>query len=1079
MNTPLLPRSPRSRAAWTLLFLAGAGLAPLGAQQAAPATPADATADQEAALKLSPFVVNTDRDVGFVAANSLAGGRMSSDLADTPVAYSVQTKEFLDALNLTNLDDAFEWTVNATKYVDDQQAGIALGVDALSNSTVRGVLTNGPMRNFFNISYSFDAYNSERFDYMRGPNSILFGAGTISGSANMTSKFGLLGRTIDEVRLQADSHGSIRFTADVNRPIGDRVAVRIAVVRDDGKTWRDGEVKNKTGVSPSVAVHLTRTTDLKIAGEYATDFTRQMISPLRDSLSGWDGTTFGLQSLAGSSTTQATYNIHGVQRVGSSTAPNVFIFSPDHSQIVNYAGTVSTLGYNTNMRAIDGLVPVSGSLNISNAPLIDLPTGLPTSLQDLYAPALQSSNFRIPSRQFTNLGTAPIGTNRDKDLTLSLTQRVGDSLFFELAGDINRRNNYGNGSYWYSDAVTGFGATFIDVNQTTPTGAKNPEFLEPYQQAGLDRRFQDYDYRAAHLAAGYVHDWRWVSLKFSAMGGVDRDSSLTVREIGVLPINADPRQWGLNNANSFPVYYRMYFDQTARQAPPMEAPISVVNPQTGTTTSMTPLWTLSTSRTEGGVIKQIKNTDYGQAAAQLQFWKKRITLLGAIRYDRLSSAQKLGLRAESYPAGWVATNNHYLWRPDAPANWATLAPSRPLDSSGVPLAANANTPYQNDYNPPKNTTADTTKSIGGIVQLGHGFALTANYSQTFNPPNITVLTINYGTPPPSVSDGVDFGIRYSLPNGRVNASLSHYSSTTNNNTSGQPPGFSSFNTILSTTAINNDIPGGINSRGLGLLPSTGWADVDNLKAQGYEAEIVANFTREWRLTANVGTANSTQNNTYQQTRAYLAANNTTLRQILTDAGVVLTGNVASVPPNTPATPSSSTAVAGANAWNTLQANAANWVTGTQLLSRMTKYTANIYTDYTFARTLVKGLRLGGGLQYRGPQVIGYRGADTIPNPANPAAAIDDPNVSAYTAIWARSYGIATFTAAYPVKIFGDHKVLFNATLNNAFNYNRPLYNNTNLRPYNGNLASPARTTVPLDYTYVIPRTLVVSATYNF
>jgi len=37
--------------------------------------------------------------------------------------YSVQTREFLDALNLTNLDDAFEWTVNATKYVDSQQAG--------------------------------------------------------------------------------------------------------------------------------------------------------------------------------------------------------------------------------------------------------------------------------------------------------------------------------------------------------------------------------------------------------------------------------------------------------------------------------------------------------------------------------------------------------------------------------------------------------------------------------------------------------------------------------------------------------------------------------------------------------------------------------------------------------------------------------------------------------------------------------------------------------------------------------------------------------------------------------------------
>jgi len=133
-----------------------------------------------------------------------------------------------------------------TKYVDDQQAGIALGVDAMSNSTVRGVLSNGPMRNFFNVSYSFDTYNTERLDYMRGPNSILFGAGTISGSANTTTKFAMRGRTIDEVRLQADSHGSLRFVADVNHPLGDKVAVRLNVVRDDGKTWRNGEVKNKT-----------------------------------------------------------------------------------------------------------------------------------------------------------------------------------------------------------------------------------------------------------------------------------------------------------------------------------------------------------------------------------------------------------------------------------------------------------------------------------------------------------------------------------------------------------------------------------------------------------------------------------------------------------------------------------------------------------------------------------------------------------------------------------------------------------------------------------------------------------------
>ncbi|MGH7944475.1 MAG: secretin and TonB N-terminal domain-containing protein, partial [Opitutaceae bacterium] len=40
-------------------------------------------------LRLSPFEVQTDRDTGFAATSSLAGGRLATELRDTPVAYSV------------------------------------------------------------------------------------------------------------------------------------------------------------------------------------------------------------------------------------------------------------------------------------------------------------------------------------------------------------------------------------------------------------------------------------------------------------------------------------------------------------------------------------------------------------------------------------------------------------------------------------------------------------------------------------------------------------------------------------------------------------------------------------------------------------------------------------------------------------------------------------------------------------------------------------------------------------------------------------------------------------------------------
>ena len=104
--------------------------------------------NNDTTVELSPFTVTTGRDVGFVATNSLSGGRTAGDLADTPVAYSVQTREFLDSLNITSLDDAMEWAVNVSKYTNDNAAGVALGQDTVTSSTTRGFPSNAPMRVF-------------------------------------------------------------------------------------------------------------------------------------------------------------------------------------------------------------------------------------------------------------------------------------------------------------------------------------------------------------------------------------------------------------------------------------------------------------------------------------------------------------------------------------------------------------------------------------------------------------------------------------------------------------------------------------------------------------------------------------------------------------------------------------------------------------------------------------------------------------------------------------------------------------------------------------------------------------------
>jgi hypothetical protein len=203
-----------------------------------------------------------------------------------------------------------------------------------------------------------------------------------------------------------------------------------------------------------------------------------------------------------------------------------------------------------------------------------------------------------------------------------------------------------------------------------------------------------------------------------------------------------------------------------------------------------------------------------------------------------------------------------------------------------------------------------------------------------------------------------------------------------------------------------------------------------------------------------------------------------MKKILDDAGIIVgSDNIARADAARPNTFVDATNAL--NAWNNLQASRANWVSGTQLLNRLTKYTANFYSDYRFSSGKLKGLRAGYGMQFRGPQVIGYRGADTIVNPANAAAAIDDPKVDAYTVVWQKAYFLGTATLGYPVKLFGREKIELNLSITNLFNYDLPLYNTAGLRAPNGDLSSPARVSYARFYSYTTPRSFRLSATKTF
>ena len=86
---------------------------------AAPASPAT----KEEVIELSPFVVATQTDTGYAATNTLEGSRLNTALRDTPAAISIFTKDLLDDLGATTMEEILRYDLSAEVSFGDGEAG--------------------------------------------------------------------------------------------------------------------------------------------------------------------------------------------------------------------------------------------------------------------------------------------------------------------------------------------------------------------------------------------------------------------------------------------------------------------------------------------------------------------------------------------------------------------------------------------------------------------------------------------------------------------------------------------------------------------------------------------------------------------------------------------------------------------------------------------------------------------------------------------------------------------------------------------------------------------------------------------
>ena len=186
---------------------------------------------------------------------------------------------------MTTLTEAAEWAPNAVNLYRDAENPFND-----YNVAVRSLgASYQTSKNFFRYYINPDAFFTERIDFGRGPNSLVFGDTGVAGAFNVSSK-----RARPDVRRRIEtqffSTGGYRAGFDINQPLNERFQVRAVYLKQDSDGWQDFQRTKFEGASATFTWKPFRKTT--VWGEYEYGYRRTVqANGLYDFSSAWDRVT--------------------------------------------------------------------------------------------------------------------------------------------------------------------------------------------------------------------------------------------------------------------------------------------------------------------------------------------------------------------------------------------------------------------------------------------------------------------------------------------------------------------------------------------------------------------------------------------------------------------------------------------------------------------------------------------------------------------------------------------------------------------------------------------------------------------
>jgi iron complex outermembrane receptor protein len=486
-------------------------------------------------------------------------------------------------------------------------------------------------------------------------------------------------------------------------------------------------------------------------------------------------------------------------------------------------------------------------------------------------------------------------------VTVSLDQQIGRNTFVELA------YNHQQFQTWNQQEAAG--RVFIDVNTTLPTGQPNPHVGQHYIEA--ETWVWDYGRRTDNTRLSIAHELdvgKWGRYRFAAMGEYNWRSPKNAQ---LFEVWAD-RPYGAtleNQANAVTRRQYVTFGDWGNYyiRNPMAFGLirGLTDPVTGRTLNST--WV---PRNLTGLRDNPEKQKSVLLATQARYFKDRLVLGLGFRADKLD----------------------------------TITRGTTRDANGMGVIDYANNTFAK-YD-------GRTKTLGAVFHLTKNLSVFYNQSDNFGlPPTIFLVPDGRRAGNPE-GQGNDYGIVLTLFDGKLVARANYYKTDLANGTNSNYGG-----TTTAPDAVGDAILNALVAQNLITAAEADTHRVVNTGAtyaqlvEGYEFNLTANPTRNWRLQANFSYTDGYTSEVAPEVQVWAAREIPFFRRF--DQNIAASGG-------------------------TIGQLLRNWedYNNQQLelvgltLAGNRKYKVNLFTSYSFSEGFLKGLRVGGGYRHQSKLPIG-------------------------------------------------------------------------------------------------------------